>query len=452
VLDGRLGVQTALPSERVLARLVGASRTLTTATYDLLQEEGFVRRRRGSGTWTALPNTVLSDAPASSPSWPPASSGDMAESVLVTGAPEAPPELHGALVAALADLPRWLPGHGYVMAGVPELREAIARRYTARGLPTMPEEVMVTTGAAQGIRLALSVLVRRGDRLLAEDPTWPLTLDVARRLGAKPVPLAVEQGWNAKAMRSILRRSRAHLAYLMPDAQCPTGQVMDGATRRTFAAALADAGCLTIVDETQGELDLRGELSGRTVRPEPPYRAARRGDAVVHVGSASKTFWGGLRLGWVRGERGLVEQLATARRADDLGGPVVEQLALVHLFDGIESLLARRRRELAERCRTLQAALARELPEWNAPDPMAGLSLWCRLPGPIGGQVVQAAHGAGIALAAGSRFGVQGGHPARVRLTFSAPPAQLDEAVTRLARAVRSSVPGAQLPRSEYVV
>jgi DNA-binding transcriptional MocR family regulator len=120
VLDGRLPVHTVLPSERALALLIGASRTLTTAAYGQLREDGFAESRHGSGTWTALPHAG-EDA-----SWPPVSTGAVAEGDLSTAAPEAPPELHAALVAALLDLPRLLPGHGYVPAGLPELRAAVA--------------------------------------------------------------------------------------------------------------------------------------------------------------------------------------------------------------------------------------------------------------------------------------------------------------------------------------
>jgi DNA-binding transcriptional MocR family regulator len=430
VLDGRLPLRAALPSERALAQLLGTSRTLTTAAYRQLREQGFADSRHGAGTWTALPGHA--GAPQA---W---LAGDQEPGIadLAHAAPEGPPELHGALMAALADLPRLLPGHGLLAAGQPELRAAIAARYTARGLPTSAEEVLVTAGASQGLRLVLADVLDAGDRLLVEDPTWPHALDTARALGARPVGLPVEDGWDARAVRSLLRRGGVAVAYLMPDAQNPTGRVLDGAARAELAAALADAGCLTIVDETLAELDLRAELGGSGAITPAPFGAGGRPGAVVHVGSASKLFWGGLRVGWVRAERSVIRRLVVARAADDLGGPPVEQLATAHLFDRIDTLLPRRRAELAARCRALLAALARDLPGWTAPLPDAGLSLWCRLPAPAGSAVSLAARGAGVALPAGARFGVEGGFEGRIRLTFSSPPAVLDDAVRRLAAAL----------------
>jgi DNA-binding transcriptional MocR family regulator len=437
ILDGRLPVRTVLPSERALALLTGASRTLTTAAYRQLREDGFAEGRHGSGTWTTLPHGGTEDL------WPASAAHGVRGGDLSTAAPEAPPELHAALVAALADLPRLLPGHGYEAAGQPELRAAVAERYTRRGLPTSADEIIITSGAAQALRLVLGLLLRSGDRVLLEDPTWPQTVDAVRALGARPVGLPVEQGWDVATVRAMLRRTGASIAYLMPDAQNPTGLLLDGAPRQALAGALADAGCVTVVDETLAELDLRAELGDPSAVSPPPFGAGGRSSATVHVGSASKIFWGGLRVGWIRADRSTVQRLIVARVADDLGGPPVEQLATAHLFEAFEPLARRRRREMAERCRLLQSLLGTLLPDWSAPTPQAGLFLWCRLPGPISSAVTQAARSAGIVLAAGPRFGVDGGHATRLRLTFSAPADALTEAVTRLAGAVRGISDGA---------
>ncbi len=436
VLDGRLPVRTVLPSERALATLTGASRTLTTAAYRHLREEGFAEGRQGSGTWTTLPRHGDDQV------WP-ATATSVGTGDLSTAAPEAPPELHHALLAAVEELPRLLPGHGYTSAGLPELRAAIAERYTRRGLPTRPEEVVVTSGAGQGIRLTLATLTRPGARVISEDPTWPLALDAARATRARPIALPVEDGWHPDAVTALVRRTGATLAYLMPDGQNPTGRLLDGPDRVHLATALADSGCITVVDETHAELDLRAHLDEPGALTPPPFGAGGRPGTVVHIGSASKVFWGGLRVGWVRAERSVIDRLTTARIAEDLGGPPLEQLVTTHLLAGIEPLLHRRRAEMAARCRALQAALARELPDWAAPTPQGGLFLWCRLPGPISTAVAQAARSAGLTLAPGPRFGVSGGWASRLRLTFSAPEPMLDAAVHALARAVRPVLEGA---------
>ena len=442
ILDGRLPVDTVLPSERALAEAIGASRTTTTAAYRLLREEGFAHGSHGAGTWTALPASEPAGAP-----YPLAVDGlpgaEDGTGDLSSAAAAAPPEVHAAYVSALADLPRFLPGHGYVTAGVSTLRARIAASYTARGLPTVPEEIMVTAGALHAMHLTLNLLVHPGDRVLVEHPTYPITIDATRRAGARPVPLPVEDGWDPEQARTVLRQTGARFATLMPDCHNPTGQIMDVAGREAMAAALADAGCLTIADETTQSLDLRAEF-GRPAPEAPPFAAVARPGSVITLGSMSKSVWGGLRIGWIRAEQSLIRQLAGLRAADDLAGPVLEQLAAARLLEQLEPLVARRRAELARQCRALQAALAAHLPDWEAPTPDGGMVLWCRLPEPRSSELVGAARSLGVLLNAGPRYGVDGAFESRLRIPFARPPEQLAAGVRLIAQAWHS--PGAHLP------
>jgi DNA-binding transcriptional MocR family regulator len=429
-------VDTVLPSERALAEAIGASRTTTTAAYRLLREDGFAHGSHGAGTWTALP----ASEPAAGSPYPHAVDGlpgsPDGRGDLSSAASAAPPEVHAAYVTALAELPRYLPGHGYVTAGVSALRARIAAHYTARGLPTVPEEIIVTAGALHAMHLALNLLVHAGDRVLVEHPTYPITIDATRRAGARPVPLPVEAGWDAEQARTVLRQTGARFAALIPDSQNPTGQIMDTPTREAMASALADAGVMTIADETTQCLDLRAEFGQPVpVSPEPPFAAIARPGSVITLGSMSKSVWGGLRIGWIRAERSLIRQLAGLRAADDLAGPVLEQLAAAQLLEQLDVLVARRRVELARQCRALQAALAAHLPDWQAPTPEGGMVLWCRLPVPRSSEVVSSARQLGVLLNAGPRYGVDGAFESRLRIPFTRSPDQLAAAVGLIARA-----------------
>lgn len=441
VLDGRLPVHTLLPSERALAAAAGASRTTTTAAYRVLRDEGFAEGRQGSGTWTSLPGH------ATSVPWPltPAAGGGARDAGdLSTAAPGAPAELFAAYTAALAGLPRHLPTVGYVSSGLPDLKARVAARYTRRGLPTEAENILITAGAAQALRLVFDALLDRGDRVLVEHPTWPPGLDALRALGARCVPLPVEDGWSAAR---VLKQTRPRLAYLMPDGQNPTGRVLLGAGRQKLASAMADANCVAVVDETLLDLDLRQQLrtgpsrsaAAPSATPEP-FGAGSRPSAVVHVGSASKSYWGGLRIGWIRADAPLVRRLVIARAALDLGSPILEQLTTAHLLDQGEALLERRRQELAARCRRLQHLLSQNVPGWQAPDPDAGLVLWCRLDVPRGSALAAAARRRGVLVTAGPRFGVDGGFESRVRVAFGRAGSDLEWAVPRLAEAWREVV------------
>lgn len=450
VLDGRLPVHAVLPSERALAGATGTSRTTTTAAYRALREAGFAAAGHGAGTWTALPSGAVTEPHAGALAWPVTTTGERGtpdgRGDLSSAALEAPPQVHAAYAAALADLPRYLPGHGYVTAGLAALRARIADRYTALGLPTTPEQVLVTSGALHGLRLVLAAVLSPGDRVLVESPTYPLALDAVRRAGARPVALPVEGGWDVAAATGALRSTGARAAYLMPDFQNPTGALMPADVRAGLARAAAGADCLVVVDGTTAELDLRpGD------RPLPAPFGAPSGRGVVHLGSASKTFWGGLRVGWVRADAALVRRLVVARAADDLGSPLVEQLATAHLLDDLGTVLAQRRALLSRRSARLRAALATHLPDWTVPVPDGGLVLWCRLPRPGSSRLAAAARDLGVAVTPGPRFGVDGGFETRVRVPYARSGDELEAAAALLGRAWRGE-PGPAVPVEDAVV
>src|SRR4051794_28730194 len=144
VADGRLPVGGRLPAERELAAALHLSRATVAASYRLLRDQGWADARQGSGTWTRLPVGPARGAWLPEPARP--GVVDLAHA-----APPAPPEVPAAFAAALDDLPRLLPGHGYHPQGLPELRARIAQKYADRGLPTTPEQVLVTGGALHGV-------------------------------------------------------------------------------------------------------------------------------------------------------------------------------------------------------------------------------------------------------------------------------------------------------------
>ncbi|NBH07538.1 PLP-dependent aminotransferase family protein, partial [Amycolatopsis sp. SID8362] len=329
--------------------------------------------------------------------------------------------------------------HGYQERGLPGLRERIARRYTERGLPTTPAQVMVTNGAHHAFVLVLRMLAGPGDRVLVEQPTYPNALEAIRAAHAIPVPIALdpsgERGWDIAGVDAALRQASPRFAYLVVDFQNPTGLRLDTGGRERLGAVLSRARTPVVVDETLVELDLEGDpLAG------PPPLAAFAGDLAICVGSASKTHWGGLRLGWIRASEDLLGRLVSARYAVDLGSPVFEQLVLTELLDD-ESALTRRREELRGYRDALAGAVREHLPDWTFALPEGGLSLWCRMPEPVSSRLAVAAASHGVQVAPGSRFGVHGGLERWIRLPFSLPPETMEQAVRRL-RTAEASVRG----------
>ncbi|WP_370970230.1 PLP-dependent aminotransferase family protein [Amycolatopsis sp. cg9] len=427
VLDGQLPLGTRLPAERELADALGASRTLIGAALDRLRENGFVASRRGAGSWVAAPGRRRRGPLA------PAGGGSIdfthASSPAIAGTAAAVDVARGRLADHLGD-------HGYQERGLLGLRERIARRYTERGLPTTPAQVMVTNGAHHAFVLVLRMLAGPGDRVLVEQPTYPNALEAIRAAHAIPVPVALdpsgERGWDIAGVDAALRQASPRFAYLVVDFQNPTGLRLDTGGRERLGAVLNRARTPVVVDETLVELDLEGDpLDG------PPPLAAFAGDLAICVGSASKTHWGGLRLGWIRASEDLLGRLVSARYAVDLGSPVFEQLVLTELLDD-ESALTRRRAELRGYRDALAGAVHQHLPDWTFTLPKGGLSLWSRMPEPVSSRLAVAAASHGVQVAPGSRFGVHGGLERWIRLPFSLPPETMEQAVRRLSTAEAS--------------
>jgi DNA-binding transcriptional MocR family regulator len=422
VADGRVPLGTRLPAERDLATALALSRATVTAAYARLREDGWAVARQGAGTFAALPAGPHRGA------WVPGPLADGAID-LAHAAPAAPACVPAAFATALAELPRYLPLHGYHPGGLPDLRARIAERYTARGLPTTAEQVLVTAGALHGVSTALQTLLQRGQRLLLEQPTYPNALDAARALGVRILPTALDpddaDAWLSAAERT-LAGARPAGAYLMPDFQNPTGRLIDAPGRERLARALRRAGTTAVVDETFAELWLESP-------PPPPLAAFGKGH--LSVGSMSKTFWGGLRIGWVRAEADVVRQLTAVAVRSTMSGPVVEQLAACVLLDGAEAALADHRRQLRQRRDVLVGALRRQLPDWRVPQPAGGLVLWCGLPERRSHALVATAQKHGLHLAAGPLFGTGHALDDRLRLPFTQPPEVLEKAVAVLVRA-----------------
>ncbi|REF01091.1 PLP-dependent aminotransferase family protein [Thermomonospora umbrina] len=434
VLNGRLPLRVRLPAERDLAAALGVSRTTVTTAYDRLRADGYVESRQGAGSWTALPRSEQAAGRPTSRFGIAHTQGGVGphdEPIdLGCAAPAAPAVFGEAVAEAVAELPRYSAGPGYEPAGLAVLREAIADRYAALGVPTRPDQIVVTTGAQHAISLLAQTLLDTGDAALVERPTYPHALESLRRRGARLVPVGVTEGWDLELLTTGMRQSAARLAYVIPDFQNPTGHLLDDAGRVALVEAARSADAFLIVDETFSE------LAHDPGAPRPrPVAAYDTGGRVISVGSASKLFWGGLRIGWIRATAPLARRLTMARESHDIASPVVDQLIAARLMARIEAVREERAVQLRERRDTLVEALRALLPEWRFTVPDGGMTLWVRLGAPVATAVAEAAWQRGVRVVPGPLFGVDGVLEDCLRLPYVLEPAALRTAVERLAGA-----------------
>ena len=435
---GIIPAGTRLPGERPLATALALSRTTVVSAYDALRAEGLLESRIGSGTRVrAAPARAAAHrdrvhALAQSPMMNLLSIDDSTTVDFALGTPDPLAELPADLYTVDGELQRIaLASRNYLPLGFPPLREAIARYYSARNVPTTPEHVLVTSGAQQAVHLVVSLLVQRGDRVAIETPAYFGALSALRLAGASLLGLDVgDQHVAVETLRQALRQ-RPRLAWLTPSFHNPTGALMPDSVRREVVALAREAGVALVEDGTLSDLALDGG-------PAPlPMAAFSPEDTVLTIGSMSKLLWAGLRVGWIRGPAACIQQLARLKSASDLGSPLLTQGVAVRLLNALELATILRRRQLLARRDLLIRLLGTHFPGWHFETARGGLFLWLRAPGVDMRRFAQCAARHGVALTPGSLFSVDDGHREYLRLPYLLEESHLELGVRRMAAAWR---------------
>ena len=313
-------------------------------------------------------------------------------------------------------------------AGSLELRRHICLQMTARGVEAAPENVLLVSGAQQGIHLAGSAFLNPGDRALVQTPTYPGALQILAACGAMVADMN-ETGGDEKA----------GLVYAMSTFQNPTGITLSEIERRGILQIARDRDAVLVEDDPYEAL----RFDGAPVRCLLSLDAEDRSideTRTLYLGTFSKSIAPGLRLGWIVGARPVIKKLTLMKQAEDLQVGTLAQSALVRLLDGgLEPLTDRLRTAYRARRDAMLEALRTEFGNrgtWNVPQ--GGFFIWVTLPS--GMDSVDLLHEAaplGVTFVPGAAFSHDGGCRNALRLSFSSvPPDRMAEGVRRLARAV----------------
>ena len=287
--------------------------------------------------------------------------------------------------------------------GVPELREVIAKRY---GVPV--SQVQITTSSQQGIDVCTRVFVNPGDIVLANNPVYLGALQSFRAYRAQVKPIST-------VIADPDRQSPIKFIYVIPDFNNPSGETMSLEERKELVRVARELDVLIVEDSPYRELRYSGEPVP-TIRELAPERT-------LHLGSFSKIFAPGFRLGWIIGPEPLLEQIYICKQCLDLCPPVFDQYMAAE-FMGSGALDRNLRKTIVEyrRRRDLMVSLLEKyMPEgcsWTYPE--GGLFLWLTLPEGIDTVALyDEALSAGVAYVAGSFFYVDGSHRNTMRMNFS---------------------------------
>ena len=267
----------------------------------------------------------------------------------------------------------------------------------ARGVAATPAEVLITSGAQQGLSLIADVLLGPTSRVVVENPGYVDAWHICSRAGASVMPLATDQ-WGAV----IEDAPRFDAIYLTPSHHHPTNVTLSMPRRRLLMEMLADNDSFVVEDDYDSEFRFRGH-------PTPALKAIDTAGRVLYIGSFSKFLAAGLRLGFVVGHPDVIAQLRIERhhRSKHLAGHLQRALGIFITSGDYHKVLRGQRRRLRTNWETLTAAVSRYLPQ--PPDaaahPPGGVSLWYTAPDEIDcKRWALRARERGVLVADGSRY------------------------------------------------
>ena len=296
--------------------------------------------------------------------------------------------------------------------GLAGTRDAIAGRLERR-----PDdaELLVTSGGIEGLELVSKSFLDRGDVVVTEAPTYLGAIMAFRAFEADVVAVPLDaDGLDVDALAALLDGGlRPKLLYTIPDHQNPAGVTL-AADRRAGLVELARRyGFLLVEDVAYRELGFDGTA--------PPSLWSLAPDAVVQLGTTSKTFFPGVRLGWAVGPAEVVAQLVSAKQnTDQCAGALGQRLFEEYVRRGwIDEQLAASRALYGRKCELLLDALAASMPagvEWTTP--RGGFFSWVTVPVDAA-ELAQRAVAEGVAVVPGALFYPDGRGTNELRLSFS---------------------------------
>ncbi len=462
ILSGSLAPDTRLPASRQLARDLGINRITVENAYAELEAEGLVFSRVGSGTYVLPPNDFppLPKDSAGTP-WPlwqqsmeirSGNSRDIAPDEMLNAAGHP----HPISFASGNSDSRLFPAEDFrkvlqaVMRrdgiaaldyGEPEghipLRATIAHILASQGLQIRPEKILITAGSQQALALVAQLLLKPGDVILVESPTYSGALDLFRALSFRIVSVPLDrQGMQVEALEKLLQQHHPKLIYAIPNFHNPTGTCLSS-QRRHQLIVLADRYNVPILED-----DFVGDLryDGRT---QPALKALDPGGRVIYVSTFSKMLMPGLRVGFLAADGPVYDRLVGFKHANDLATSSLVQRALeAYVTVGrYQAHLRRSCQTFRKRRDAMLAAIDRYLPAGVQSDPpQGGLFLWLRLPDQMSSdELLPLACEKGVNFAPGSRFFPEAACGRDwLRLNFVAqPPDDIDEGIRRLAKAMK---------------
>ncbi|WP_191561355.1 PLP-dependent aminotransferase family protein [Metabacillus idriensis] len=393
IRNGELPPLSKLPSERRLAEDLGVNRSTVATAYAELSASDLIISKRGSGTLVGEVNQDYSSGRL--PNW---------NRMLIAGTllPNVPiiqriaEETHHKNLIDLATgqlSPELFPNEQFQHLlknqhfdnplsydhphGNMKLRETIAGHLkTYKKIDCTPSSILITSGAQQALHLIIQCLLKPGDTVAIENPSYTYTLPIFKSLGIKTILLEVdEKGVNPQAIHDAYMKHRIRMIFLGSAYQNPTGAVLDSERRKKILSTAYEFGIPIVEDDPYSLLSFENE-SAATLKSEDSH------GIVIYISSLSKMVSSGMRIGWILAPKQIIERLADARQQIDFGSSIFSDwLAREFLkSDFFDPHLHQLKIELKERRDILVSAIEKHLPgQVDYTVPKGGIHLWCRI-------------------------------------------------------------------------
>lgn len=452
ISSGEFGPGSYLPSERTLSKELGVNRSTIVAAYDELQAAGMIERIQGSGTivsqdiWglarTRVPNwRHLTESGSFRPNLPlirkirrETQENDLID--LASGELSTDLVPHQALQQLMTadDFPNHL-GYEHPQ-GNWELRETLSLHMKNwRNIEAPATSIMVTSGAQQALHLVVQCLLKPGDAIAIEEPSYCYSLPLFHSAGLRTFSLPVDRdGIDPKQLALLHRQHRIKMVFLNPNYQNPTGTLLSLERRQHLLAFSYENGIPIIEDDPYS-------LTSFSRAPVPTLKSLDQHGTVLYISSLTKIVASGLRIGWIVGPPTVIERLADAKQQFDFGHSIFPQwlanrfLGSPQFVDHIELLQSQLslRHELLSR--SLQEKFGEQVEMVGSE---GGIHLWCRLKGDWSGErLLTESVKRGVVFVPGHLFGAKEGF---VRFTFGRSTLdQIPEAISRFADAFKES-------------
>ena len=460
ITAGELGPGAKLPPTRQLAELTGVNHLTAARAYRQLAERGLVSSKVGSGTFVRSAAAAIpgSARVKNSIAWQryvlPEFEETYGDRVLA--------EMHSHVqTEGLIPLSVGYPSERIfpiedmraateeVMAtqaeralqysdvrGTPEFAEQVAALSAVRGEDEDVEDIVITSGATQGLSLAMRAILRPGDVVACEDPSFMSVIRAIRAAGAKVQPVPTDaDGLDVDALEALVTRTEIRALAIQPRLHNPTGRDLSPERRERLLELVRRHGFFIVEDGIYGELRFDGD-ERPSLRADAPAHA-------IYTDSLSKTVGGGLRAGWVIASGPVLDRIIAEKRSDDIHTPVLSQLVTAeYLARGHYPAQLERAREHYRRGReAMEESIDRHLGGIaHYLEPLGGGHIWVTLDSPVSERdLVDEAWRQGVAYAPGGAMSVARTQDLCLRLSYCyLEPEEMDEGVRRLASALQA--------------